>query len=199
MLLSNINVFVTIEDAHVRNYVMELFKKFSFIDNLEPLKFTDLRKFPIDNGLSYVFIDHYTLKLTKEVIFDLKMASGENLQIILLLTEPDQCAETYKKGNIFDYIFPDGEFDKIEQIFNGHTSNKSVAIPPDEDIGLNEYEKKILLLICNQYSCKEIGEKLFLGTRTVENYRYKLLLKTKSKNTAGLVIFAIKNGLYNVQ
>jgi DNA-binding NarL/FixJ family response regulator len=66
------------------------------------------------------------------------------------------------------------------------------------DIDITEREKEILNLICKELSNAEIAEKLFISTRTVEGHRNNLLMKTGCKNTAGLVIFAIKNQLVDL-
>jgi len=59
-------------------------------------------------------------------------------------------------------------------------------------------EKEILALLCQQKTNKEIGAELFISSRTVEGHRKKLLTKTNSKNTAGLIIFAIEQGLHQI-
>ncbi|GGG91247.1 DNA-binding response regulator [Polaribacter pacificus] len=63
---------------------------------------------------------------------------------------------------------------------------------------LTERELEILSLICQQHSTKEIAEQLFLSKRTVEWHRNNLLIKTQSKNFAGLVVFAFKNQLVGI-
>jgi DNA-binding NarL/FixJ family response regulator len=65
-------------------------------------------------------------------------------------------------------------------------------------IELTEREKEILTLLCKEFTNNEIAEQLFISARTVEGHRNHLLQKTGCKNTAGLVIFAIKNGLYSI-
>ncbi|HAN78822.1 MAG TPA: DNA-binding response regulator, partial [Bacteroidales bacterium] len=50
-----------------------------------------------------------------------------------------------------------------------------------------------LQLICEGYTNQEIADKLFISSRTVDNHRAVIIDKTNSKNTAGLVAFAIKN------
>lgn len=60
-------------------------------------------------------------------------------------------------------------------------------------------EKEIITLICEEFTNKEIGTKLFLGTRTVEGYRMKIMDKMGVKSTAGIVIYAIKNGLFKAE
>ncbi|MCP9763541.1 response regulator transcription factor [Lacihabitans soyangensis] len=60
---------------------------------------------------------------------------------------------------------------------------------------LTQRELEVLDLICKQFTAQEIGEKLFISTRTVDGHRNNLLEKTGMKNTAGLVVFSIKNNL----
>jgi DNA-binding NarL/FixJ family response regulator len=60
---------------------------------------------------------------------------------------------------------------------------------------LSNREKEILKLICRELTSKEIGETLFISEKTVDWHRLNLLEKTHSKNIAGLVLFAIKNGI----
>lgn len=69
--------------------------------------------------------------------------------------------------------------------------------PPTEpeDDQLSERELEVLLEICQGLSNNEIADKLFISKRTVEKHRANVLLKTGCKNTASLVVFAIKNHL----
>ncbi len=93
--------------------------------------------------------------------------------------------EQVKAGNHFfseDIMY--GVIRNIHQINNKQNVND-----------LTSRETEILQLICTGYSNQEIGEKLFISKRTVDNHRAKLLEKTQSKNTAQLVIYAIKSEL----
>lgn len=58
---------------------------------------------------------------------------------------------------------------------------------------LSPREIEILQLICLQKTTSEIADQLFLSPRTVEGHRNNLLLKTESRNIAGLVVYAIQN------
>ncbi|SDR83360.1 DNA-binding response regulator, NarL/FixJ family, contains REC and HTH domains [Formosa sp. Hel1_31_208] len=60
-------------------------------------------------------------------------------------------------------------------------------------------EKEVLGLICQQFTTNEIAEQLFISPRTVDGHRNNLLLKTESKNLAGLVVYAIQNKLVNLE
>jgi len=74
------------------------------------------------------------------------------------------------------------------------TAYKENAPPID----LTKREIEILELICQEYNNHEIAERLFISARTAEGHRNNLLLKTGCKNTAGLVVFAIKHDLFDV-
>jgi DNA-binding NarL/FixJ family response regulator len=62
-----------------------------------------------------------------------------------------------------------------------------------EPVSFNDREKEIIRMICQQCTNQEIGDKLFLSKRTVEGYRTKILEKMNVKNTAGVVIFALRH------
>jgi DNA-binding NarL/FixJ family response regulator len=67
----------------------------------------------------------------------------------------------------------------------------------DDDL-LTKREIEILRLLSAQMSAVEIGKKLQLSTRTVEGHRNNLLIKTDSKNSIGLVIFAFQNNIISL-
>lgn len=63
------------------------------------------------------------------------------------------------------------------------------------ELNISCREQEVLELISDGLSNQEIGEKLFISPLTVNNHRSKLLSKTGTKNTASLIMFAIKNKL----
>lgn len=70
-------------------------------------------------------------------------------------------------------------------------SNKKTKNTFDNDI-LTAREMEVLKLICSQKSTLEIAKDLFISPRTVEGHRNNLLLKTESRNIAGLVVYAVQ-------
>jgi DNA-binding NarL/FixJ family response regulator len=74
---------------------------------------------------------------------------------------------------------------------------KGDGTDPDPLVKLTEREIEVLRLICAQYNSSDIAKKLELSIRTVDRHRESLLAKTKSTNAAGLVIYAIRNNLFN--
>lgn len=63
----------------------------------------------------------------------------------------------------------------------------------------NDKEIKILELIFLEYSAKQIADKLYMSTRTVEWYKGQMLSKTDSKNVIGLVRYGLKEGLIRLE
>ncbi|HRN71820.1 MAG TPA: response regulator transcription factor [Ginsengibacter sp.] len=62
----------------------------------------------------------------------------------------------------------------------------------DTTIEVTEKEKEFLRYACTEMTYKEIAEKMFISSRTVENYRDALYEKFDIKSRVGLVLFAIK-------
>ena len=68
---------------------------------------------------------------------------------------------------------------------------------PDED-QLSNREVEILVEVCRGLSNQEIADKLFISKRTVDKHRANIMEKTGCKNTANLVVYAIKNHLVDL-
>lgn len=85
--------------------------------------------------------------------------------------------------------------DRALKAFNTKVSDspeyKSVFSTP----ALSSREIEVVKLICDQYTIKEIADKLNISPRTVDTYRENIFTKTNSKNIAGVVKYAIKNNL----
>lgn len=80
------------------------------------------------------------------------------------------------------------------------TRNMSVlnALSPNEEDELSAREMEILVEVCRGLSNQEIADKLFISKRTVDKHRANILEKTGCKNTANLVVYAIKNHLVDL-
>lgn len=71
-----------------------------------------------------------------------------------------------------------------------HKSNKEPKI--------TDREKEIIALLAEGLCFKEIGERLFISPRTVENHKNNILSKLELKNTIELLRYAIKNHLIHL-
>ncbi|GLB53122.1 DNA-binding response regulator [Neptunitalea chrysea] len=114
---------------------------------------------------------------------------------LLKNTSPKEVVSTIKKVYSTGFHYDQWVHDVLEEEKqNGKAVNIQVLLGNQ----LSKRELEILELICNQYTNHEIADKLFISPRTVEVHRKKLLLKTESKNTAGLVVYGIRNQLVQV-
>lgn len=84
--------------------------------------------------------------------------------------------------------------DSSMRLFKHLAKSRVPAI--EEDIIFTEKELEIIRLICEQYASKEIAHLTQLSKRTVDKYRDSIIHKTKSMNSAGVVIYAIRHGIY---
>ncbi len=66
------------------------------------------------------------------------------------------------------------------------------------DANFSKREMQVLKEICKGLSNQEIADSLFISKRTVDKHRSNLLSKTNSKNTANLIMYAIKNKIISV-
>ena len=65
----------------------------------------------------------------------------------------------------------------------------------NQDIELSEQEVEMLKLICEEKTQEEISEEISLSLHTVEEIQQSLIKKVGVRNMAGLVMYAIKNGI----
>ena len=87
----------------------------------------------------------------------------------------------------------------LRKIILDFSKQKSSATQtPSGGIEFTERELEVLKYLCDGYSVTEIAGKISRSVNTVEAHRAKLLLKTETRNTINLVLFAIKNKLFEI-
>lgn len=154
-------------------------------DGLEVLKEFNTKGFPC----KVIILSSYDdLKIIKEVMklgasgYLTKQCAGENIV---------EAIQSVSNGEEY--------FCKVvrEKIFNTAVQNIPKLIPNKNTTNsiLTEREIEVITLIALEYSGKEISEKLFISTNTVETHRKNIIKKLKAKNTISIVKFAIKNNL----
>jgi two-component system response regulator NreC len=74
------------------------------------------------------------------------------------------------------------------------TQSSSTDSNPQIEL-LTDRETEIVQLIAEGFSNKEIGNKLFISHRTVDTHRTNIMKKLNVSNIAGLISYAIKNGI----
>jgi DNA-binding NarL/FixJ family response regulator len=84
----------------------------------------------------------------------------------------------------------------VNRILLKKSHAKQKAIPSlNSEITLTDREKDVLKFICMEFTAQEIAQKMDISPRTVEAIKDRLMERFGSKNTAGLVFFAVKNNL----
>jgi DNA-binding NarL/FixJ family response regulator len=82
----------------------------------------------------------------------------------------------------------------VNRILLKKSTNKSIP-SLNSEIVLSDKEKEVIQLLCREYTAAEIAEKMDISARTVESIKDRLMERFGTKNTAGLVFFAVKNNL----
>jgi DNA-binding NarL/FixJ family response regulator len=147
------------------------------------------------------------LKATREInelyptikVIIISMYNSE--QIIYNLIQSGACGFLAKDADIDEvlnaiyYIHEKGFFlDKRtgEVVERMMERNRQVKFKKTD---LSDTEERIIRLICEQKTNKEIADIMCFSLRTIESYKRSIHRKTKTHNTAGLVLFAITNNM----
>lgn len=169
-------------------------------DNLPNVILMDL-KMPILNGVETTKIIHKkypSIKIIALTSYDGKSFITNMIDVgassyLLKNTSPKIVVHTinevYNKGFYYD--------DKVMKTIHENllsSSGKKIKSDLDKKL-LSKRELEVLELICSQFTTSEIAAKLYISPRTVDGHRNNLLLKTGSKNVAGLVIYGIQKKL----
>ena len=92
------------------------------------------------------------------------------------------------------YINDDAKKSLFDYICNQEELSDKKSYGGDE---LTCREKDVLALLCDGYRTKEIADKLFISTHTVESHRRNIMLKLNVNNSSKLVKLAMENNLVN--
>ncbi|MDO5981466.1 response regulator transcription factor [Flavivirga spongiicola] len=131
--------------------------------------------------------------------------------IALSVEENDITIIKMLKAGAKGYLLKDVEKDVlelalIETIKHGYYHTKDVSnilinsLNDDDSskIQIKDREMEFIIHTCSEMTYKEIAEKMFLSPKTIDGYRDNLFQKLHVKNRIGLVLYAIKNGIYKL-
>ncbi len=88
-----------------------------------------------------------------------------------------------------------GDYFSEELLRSIHGTSPDGEYTQGGDEILSSRELEVLVCVCRGMSNQEIAEELFISKRTVDKHRANIMEKTGCRNTASLVIFAVKNCL----
>jgi DNA-binding NarL/FixJ family response regulator len=136
-------------------------------------------------ALSHFDNDSEVMEMLKAGSKGLIFKSGDMEEVILAI-EKVSCNEEFYSKEAVEVI--------INRFAKGNPEVKTLLKIP----GFSDREMDIIKLVCLQKTAKEIGNLLFISEKTVDFHRQKIIEKMAVKNIIGLVLYAIKNGLVNI-
>lgn len=154
-------------------------------------------KMPILNGVEATRIirkSYPDIKIIALTSYDTKSFIANMIQVgavayLIKNTTPKDLIHTINEVQKKGFYYNENVLKIIQETIVSSKNSKGHL----ETSFLSPREIEILQLICQQKTTIEIAEHLFLSPRTVEGHRNNLLLKTESRNIAGLVVYAIQN------
>jgi len=213
--MNKISVYIVDDHSLFREGLQLLLSNLAYIDKIYEAEngqqFIDgLAKHPVDIALldieMPVMNGIQAARQAKKIapgikLIALSMYSDENYYLSMI--EAGACGFLLKNSNFQEVekaivdVYNDKSYISIE-ILNNILKHPQKHNFNGINENLTEREAEILLLICMGLTNSEIAERLVLSKRTVDKHRENLLLKTQSKNTANMVIFALKNGYFKI-
>ncbi|MDA3816659.1 MAG: response regulator transcription factor [Prolixibacteraceae bacterium] len=142
----------------------------------------------------------------------LKRYPGTNIIALSMYSEEDYYTRMIEAG-AKGFILKNSGIDDVEtsiknvmagknyfsqEILSGLLNSINRKNQPQKNTDLSERETEVLYQICKGLSNQEIADVLNISKRTVDKHRENILSKSDTKNTAGLVMYAIKNGVVEV-
>jgi DNA-binding NarL/FixJ family response regulator len=109
-------------------------------------------------------------------------------------TQPDELEKAITTVVTHDYYFNENTIRAMHNHVQG--KRQRISLQPADEV--TNREKETLQLIYKEFTTPGIAEKLFISEHTVDGHRNNLLMKTGCRNTAGLVLFAIKYNLFDI-
>jgi DNA-binding NarL/FixJ family response regulator len=142
----------------------------------------------------YPNLDILALSMHKEESFIIRIMELGAKGYLQKDVEIDQIANALLSIRDTGYYFTTA----LSKVMVKKIAKSDMVKPHFFDARLSDREVEVLRLICEEKTSTQIGEKLFISPRTVDNHRTRLLEKVGAKNTAGLVVYAIKHSYFEV-
>jgi two-component system response regulator NreC len=143
-----------------------------------------------------------------EAIRALRESTPESAIVMLTMQDDPAFAREALQGGALGFVLKEAADEELleavklaargETYLNPRVGARLAAQPPapaGPPDGLSERELEVLRLIALGHTNVEIGERLYLSTRTVETHRAHIQQKTRASTRAELVRYAIDHGL----
>ena len=127
--------------------------------------------------------------LSRDILDSVRLGAKGFIPKTARFTEVKLAVERVASGN--EYFSKD-----IMRFIGQYNFNDLVElVETTRSVDLNERELAVLIAVCHQFSNEEISQKLGLSVSSIKKYRISLMEITQSQNSIGLLAYALKNGL----
>jgi len=135
----------------------------------------------------------------------------------LTMYDEDQFVVDMLKAGAKGFLFKDESMDElyeaIEAVYEGkyyycnNTSRRLMKLIVEDEADpfraaekpqFGEAEQEIIRLVCEGLISKEIADKTGFTFHTVRKYRQQIMDKLNVKSVAGIVLYAVKEGIYSL-
>lgn len=194
--------FGFVEHVYEASNGLELIELLKIADPLPEIVLLDLRM-PVMDGVEatekikelFPGIKIIILTMQDDESFILHMIEKGINSFLLKNVEPEELERVIKTLQTREYFFTEKLSNLVlKALYSKGKKTTSIYY----DSLFTDREIEVLKLICEEMTNQEIADKLNVSKRTIDGHRTALFDKSGAKNTAGLVIYAVKNGVYKI-
>ena len=206
---------ITIADSHFlsrKGLAVVLNENADFILLAEALSTSDL----INQSKFYkpdlIIIDYTSANFTLDGLQQIVKKYPKAKLLAITDVQSNAVVSKALKTGVTSHLLKDCDQDEIveaiyktakgEQFMCGKIVTHILEVKPEnaieytcEGLNISDREMEIIKLIAEGSSNKEVADKLFLSTHTVTTHRKNIMNKLGVNNTAGLVLFAVRENL----
>ncbi len=139
-----------------------------------------------------------TLSMFGDNAYYSRMVSSGAKGFLLKDSEFDEVVEAVETVHAGGTYFSASLLESLSHSIRSAAAGDDAADAVAECDRLSDREVEILVAICQGLSTQEIADRLFISKRTVDKHRANILEKSGCKNTASLVVYAIRHRLVEV-
>lgn len=212
-----INILIVDDHTRYRNGIISFLKTFSEFRNfseaengIEAIEKLKHQKFdivvldiqmPVMNGIDAAGIIRKEFPDIKIIILtgidgtaEMVACMEAGVNAYLLKDFADETLNTaFKKVLQGEDYFPD----MVLEAWSGYLKKQSLNTKlASGNTLLSRQELAVLNAVCNEKTTREIADQLFISELTVKRHRSNIMKKLGTDNQVGMVLFAIRNGLF---
>lgn len=188
------------ENEHIHTYVQQL------LDGQVPTKHTDYSELAHQHHVNHASISKSSHEL-KSIIVKYYPSDSDTQRLAdtlmdIYIMEEDLFSHCHLEDTLFAAAVHQLEREVKSKAYSSDRTKATGQLPPMSESlteELSDREKEVIRMVVRGYSNKEIAEKMFISVNTVMTHRRNIARKTQIHSPAGLTIYAIVNGLINLE